>query len=93
VKAAARSPDCKVVFFRIRPDRPFDELAALQARGSFTGKPASDHLQEGLRVKACELGADAIIVTAEVLWPTQDSSYSQMSGVAIKYRVEKAPSP
>ena len=81
VTAHPKPSDCKLEFYRTRPDRPFDEIAALSAGTSDTFNSASGDFQEALRVKACELGADAVIVTLDYSGPDKP-----MNAVAIKYR-------
>lgn len=85
VTAAPRPSDCKPDFFRTRPDRPYDELAALHAQGGDTFKDGPGDLQDALRAKACELGADAVVVTQDFSGPG-----GTMNAVAIKYRARVA---
>jgi hypothetical protein len=82
-----------VAFFRVRPDRPFEELAAMYARGNLVGKAAAVELQEALRAKACGMGADALIVMTETLWPAPDVNFSSMAVVAIRFRGGTATGP
>lgn len=81
VVADPRSPSCKLEFFRAKPDQPFEELAALHASGGDTFKNGPDAFLGALREKACELGADAVIVTQEYSGPGK-----QMNAVAIRFR-------
>ncbi|OGP66491.1 MAG: hypothetical protein A2W27_04550 [Deltaproteobacteria bacterium RBG_16_44_11] len=79
VKATPRPNDCPIEFFRIaKPDRPFFEIATISAEGPRSTPPAAE--QEKIRRKACELGADAVIVTRE------SAPQHGMIGVAIKYK-------
>jgi hypothetical protein len=60
---AARKVDCVVEFHRSRvPDRAFDEVATLHLEGK--GIDAWE-AQERMRRRACELGADAVVVTRD----------------------------
>ncbi len=90
-RAMPRPPGCKMEFFRTRPERPFDELAALLASGGDTGKREAADFHEALRAKGCELGADAIIVTTDYLGYLGPGRI--MNGVAIKYRSTPASVP
>lgn len=87
VVATPKPPDCKVEFFRTKVDRPYDEIAALHASGS---GPLSypDDFQDALRAKACEIGADAVIVTQDYSWGYSGSGvgFAQMNAAAIRYR-------
>ena len=76
-----RPRNCQIEFFHTKaPERLYDELAAFHA--SF-GEPKE--LQEEMRVNACQLGADAVIVTREYV-PADQS----MAGTAVKYRETSA---
>lgn len=82
----ARPANCQVEFFRSKvPDRPYDELAGLHSSGGMSASA----VQEKMRAKACEVGADAIIVTRDYVPGTQ-TVRAIMTGTAVKYR---APSP
>jgi hypothetical protein len=60
---AARKVDCVVEFHRTRaPDRPFDEVATLHLEGKHVD---AWEAQERMRRRACELGADAVVVTRD----------------------------
>jgi hypothetical protein len=62
--APPREAGCQIEFFRSKaPDRPYVELAGLHAEG---GMSAGD-VQERMRAKACEVGADAVIVTRDYI--------------------------
>lgn len=84
--AEPRSRDCKLDFFRTRPDRPYDELAALHAAGGDTFRDGPGDFQDALRARACTLGADAVVVTQDYSGPG-----GIMNAVAIKYRAVDAP--
>lgn len=62
---AAKPSTCNIEFFRTqRPAVPYDEIGAIHLAGSVL-ETAAD-AQEALRKQACELGADAVVVTDEV---------------------------
>ena len=86
VVAEPKPSDCRVEFFRTKVDRPYDEIAALYASGG--GSSGPDDFQDALRAKACELGADALIVTQDYsLGYSGSGTYrGQMHAAAIKYR-------
>jgi hypothetical protein len=88
VVATPKPPDCQVEFFRTKVDRPYDEIAALHAWGGDTFKTGPDYFRDALRAKACELGADALIVTQDYSWGYSGSGqgFAQMNAAAIKYR-------
>jgi len=85
--AKARPADCAVEFLRTKaPDRPYDELAGLHAKGGSNLATAAE-LQEEMRATACALGADAVIVTRDYI-----PRSALMTGTAVKYR-EAVPVP
>ncbi len=78
---APRTADCTVEFFRTKPpDRAYDEVAALHF--SWLGSDVV-FAQEAMRAKACELGADAVIVT-------RDFAAGSMVGTALSYPDRRA---
>ena len=82
VKAASRPPGCTVEFLRNPPERAYDELGEMHSYFSRVVEP-----QEVLREKACELGADAVIVTRDFLISNERGPDRKLvAGVAIKYR-------
>jgi hypothetical protein len=85
-KAAARPRDCQVEFLQKPPARAYDALGELYGYWPTVVKPA-----DVLREKACEMGADAVIVTRDFLISTvAGPDRKEISGTAIKYR-EAAP--
>jgi len=85
VGAAPKVRDCRIDFFRTKVERPYEEFAALRVAGSTWDGP--EDLQEAMRTKACELGADAVFVTQEFLeTETAGVVHRTMNGVAIRYR-------
>ena len=79
--------DCKVEFLRKKPVRPFVELGELQSH--VTVVPPGGALSV-LRPKACELGADAVIVKRDFV--TNEFGHTLVAGVAIRY-TGPAPQP
>jgi hypothetical protein len=60
---APRPPDCRLEFYRTKPpERAYDEIATVHAHG-----PSATDAQDAVRAKACELGADAVIVTRDLV--------------------------
>lgn len=79
VATMPKAENCTIEFFRTtKPDRPYVEIGTISAEGSRDTPPATE--QESIRKKACELGADAVIVTRE------SAPQNGMIGVAIKYK-------
>lgn len=88
LRAEKKPSGCRIDFCRTQVDRPYVEIAAIHASGGDTFKDGPEAFHRALQEKACELGADAIIVTQDYLGPG-----SVMDGVAIKYRDAAAASP
>ena len=86
IKVAARPRDCQVEFLQKPPARAYDALGELHGNWPTEVKPA-----DVLREKACEMGADAVIVTRDYLIPTgAGPARTEIAGTVIKYR-EAAP--
>ena len=84
--ATPRTANCQIEFFRSKvPDRPYDELAGLHASGGLN----AGEVQEEMRSKACQVGADAVIITRDFVGGTQ-SALAIMTGTAVKYRAATA---
>lgn len=82
VHAEARAPDCALEFLRAPPGRAYDELADVYSYYARVVEP-----QDVLREKACELGADAVIVTRDfVISSARGPDRKLVAGTAIKYR-------
>ncbi len=81
VHAQAKPQSCEIAFLRTKVDRPYEEIAGLAASGGDTFKNGPAEFQEALRAKACELGADAVLVTRD--WSEYGGT---MNVVAIRYR-------
>jgi hypothetical protein len=81
-KAEARPRDCAVEFLRKQPAREYDEIAELYSYFHSVVEP-----QDVLREKACELGADAVIVNTDFLVSHgRGPDHKLIAGSAIKYR-------
>ena len=93
IRAAPKQSDCKLDFFRTKTDQPYDELAALHVDILRDAVPlwndvsydevqtqVAAQLQEAMRMKGCELGADAVIVTQD-FFPSGKRDF--MNGIAI----------
>ena len=88
-KAESRPPGCTVEFLRETPERKHDELGEIYSYYSRVVAP-----QDVLREKACELGADAVIVTRDFLISNRGPDRKLVAGIAIKYRDSTgAPEP
>jgi hypothetical protein len=75
-----RPKDCGIEFLEKAPERAYQEIADLQAH--VTSPPAGG-ADEVLREKACELGADAVVVTRKFV--TNAYGHVLVAGTAIKY--------
>ncbi len=87
LKLAPKPKDCEIAFLRKAPPA-FEEIADLEAH--VTSAPPGGAL-EVLRPKACELGADAIIVTRN--FETNEFGHTLVAGTAIKLEAPPAPPP
>jgi hypothetical protein len=87
-KFAPRPAECRVDFFRTKPpETAYDEIATVHWQGTLVG---AEGAQEDLRRKACELGADAVVVIRDYVPGTQHSM-GVMTGTAIRYRGPRPP--
>ena len=81
-RAEARSKNCVVDFLRNPPERGYDEIAEVYTYYSRPVEP-----QDALRKKACDLGADAVIVARDFLIAWECFGDRKLiAGIAIKYR-------
>lgn len=79
----AKPPSCNIEFFRTqRPATPYDEIGAIHLAGGVIH--SAQDAQEALRSKACELGADAVIITDEVY--EVPNVGLRVTGTAVAYR-------
>jgi hypothetical protein len=80
-RAEARPRDCTIEFLRVAPERTHEQLGELYSYYSRVVRP-----QEVLRERACELGADAVIVTRDFLVSNgKGPDRKVVAGIAIKY--------
>ncbi|HTN53510.1 MAG TPA: hypothetical protein VML50_13970 [Anaeromyxobacter sp.] len=87
VTTPPRPRGCSVEFLRAPPARPHDALAELYTYYSRMVEP-----EEVLREKACEVGADAVIVTLDFVVATDRTPDRKLiAGTAIKYRQTAPP--
>ena len=75
--------DCDLDFLNRAPKRAYQEIAELDAHVTQQGGSP-----EVLREKACELGADAIIVIRDFV--TNHLGHKLVAGMAIKYDAPKS---
>lgn len=84
--AKPKAQSCRIEFLRSKlPERPYDELGGLFVEGS----TEPEELQAALSRKACELGADAVLITRDYT-PAFGRVPATMTGTAVRYRVEGA---
>jgi len=76
VSFALATPDQRV------QGQPYDEIGAIHWQGTWAGAATA---QEAMQAKACELGADAVIVNRDFV-PNTSNATGIMTGTAIKYR-------
>jgi len=95
LRAAPKPKGCAVPIFRTKaPERPYDEVATLHYTNAMNGAGDPVSAEGAIREKACELGADALIVTREFVPGVGGMSGStpMMSATAILYRPAGAAS-
>jgi len=79
-----KAQSCRIEFFRSKaPDRPYDELGGLYVEGS----TEPEDLQTAMSRRACELGADAVLITRDYT-PAVGRMPGTMTGTAVRYHVE-----
>jgi len=81
VAAPPRPANCDLEVFRKAPERPYDALAGLDAHVTLVPGEGALSVVKG---KACELGADAIVVDQEMI--LNELGHTLVSTTAIKYR-------
>jgi hypothetical protein len=84
--APAKPPGCELEILQEAPPRPYDVLADLHSH--VTVVPREGALSV-LRSKACELGADALIVVQNMV--LNELGHTLVAATAIRYRPEAAP--
>jgi hypothetical protein len=88
---AAKPPDCNMPVLRHEPLRDFRKVAIVEALGNrFSDE--SDVLPAVQR-KACETGADAIVVLTSRAQTTEDATGYYINTVAIVYGKENPTAP
>ena len=86
----AKPPSCNVEFFRTqRPAEAYDEIGAIHLAGAVMH--SAEDAQEALRAKACELGADAVVITDEVYQVPNVGL--RVTGTAVAYRARPTAAP
>ena len=87
VRPEPRPKGCSLEFLHKAPGRPYQEIADLESH--VTSPPPAGAL-EVLRDKACELGADAVIVSRDIV--LNEQGHVLVAGTAIKYVERPQPS-
>ncbi len=86
--AEPRPKGCNLEFLWKSPARPYEALGELSM---LVTKPPPGGAVEVLRDPACELGADAVIVSRDK--GSKVEGHAMVAGTAIKYREAAPPSP
>jgi hypothetical protein len=76
----SKPDNCALEMLDRAPARAFEEIAELDTHVTSIPKGGAP---EALRAKACELGADAVIVTLNFV--TNEFGHTMVAGTAIKY--------
>ena len=96
-RTAASAPpkpaSCELEILQKAPPRPYDELASLESHVTHVPK---DGALSVLKPKACELGADALVVVRNMV--LNELGHTLVAAIAIRYRpeapkAETAPAP
>ena len=85
---APKPKDCHIDFLRKAPERPYEKLAELDSHVTNVPREGAEQV---LRPKACELGADAVIVNRDMV--LNPYGHTMVSGTAIRYTAPTAPPP
>ena len=88
---AAKPPDCNMPVLRHEPLTDYRKVAIVEAMGNRFAEE-SDVLPAVQR-KACETGADAIVVLTSKAQTTEDATGYYINSVAIIYGKENSPAP
>ncbi len=80
VAPGGKPPDCRIEFLEKAPSRPYAAIGELESH--VTNPPPAGAL-EVLRPRACQLGADAVIVTRNLV--LNQLGHVFVAGIAIKY--------
>jgi hypothetical protein len=86
---AAKPPDCNMPVLRHEPLRDFRKVAIVEAMGNRYASEAD--VLPAVQRKACETGADAIIVLTSRAQTTEDATGYYIDSVAIIYGKENPP--
>jgi hypothetical protein len=86
---AAKPPDCDMPVLRHEPLRDFRKVAIVEALGNRYASEAD--VLPAVQRKACETGADAIVVLTSRAQTTEDATGYYIDSVAIIYGKEGPP--
>jgi len=87
---SAKPPDCDMPVLRADPTRPFRKVAIVEALGNVFAN--EDRVLPVVKGKACETGADAIVVNTSKSQTGEDMTGYYINAVAIVYG-KRSPSP
>ncbi len=87
---SAKPPDCDMPVLRADPTRPFRKVAIVEALGNVFAN--EDTVMPVVKGKACETGADAIVVNTSKSQTGEDMTGYYINAVAIVYG-KRAQSP
>jgi hypothetical protein len=82
-KAPAKPKGCEIAYLEKEPDRPYEELGEIT---DMVAKPDPFNPAVAFRDRACEMGADALIVTRRVVTDAYDRM--MLSARAIRWKPE-----
>jgi hypothetical protein len=88
---AAKPPDCNMPVLRHKPLTDFREVAIVEAMGNRFASEAD--VLPAVQRKACETGADAIVVLTSKGQTTEDATGYYINSVAIIYGKENPTAP
>ncbi len=83
---AAKPPDCNMPVLRHEPLRDFRKVAIVEAMGNVYASEAD--VLPALQRKACETGADAIVINTSRSQTTETATGYYINSVAIVYGKE-----
>jgi len=86
----AKPPDCDMPVLRADPTRPYRKVAIVEALGNVFAN--EDTVLPVVKSKACETGADAIVVNTSKSQTGEDMTGYYINAVAIVYG-KRTPSP
>jgi hypothetical protein len=82
-KAPSKPKGCEIAYLEKEPDRPYEELGEIT---DMVAKPDPFNPALAFRDRACEMGADALIVTRRVVTDAYDRM--MLSARAIRWKPE-----